>query len=44
MSADRLTGQIRSPEKLNPDANMPAFDKISDDDLKALVADLLTLK
>ena len=44
LSADRLAAQIRSPEKVNPNTNMPAFDKISDDDLKALVAYLLTLK
>lgn len=44
MTADRLTAQIRAPEKLNPNTNMPAFDKMSDDDLKALVTYLLTLK
>lgn len=43
-TADRLAKQIRNPESLNPNANMPAFDKISDGDLKALVAYLLTLK
>ncbi|HKX19970.1 MAG TPA: cytochrome b N-terminal domain-containing protein [bacterium] len=44
MAADRLATQIRSPDKINPNTNMPAFDKLSDDDLKALVAYLLTLK
>ncbi|HLY21320.1 MAG TPA: cytochrome b N-terminal domain-containing protein [bacterium] len=44
LSADRLAAQIRSPEKVNPKTNMPAFDKISNDDLKALVAYLQTLK
>ena len=43
-TADRLATQIRSPEKVNPNTNMPAFDKLSDADLKALVAYLLTLK
>ena len=44
LTADRLAAQIRKPESLNPNTNMPAFDKISDADLKALVAYLLTLK
>lgn len=44
LAADRLSVQIRNPEKINPNTNMPAFDKISDDDLKALVVYLLTLK
>jgi ubiquinol-cytochrome c reductase cytochrome b subunit len=44
LTADRLTAQIHNPQSLNPNTNMPAFDKLSDDDLKALVAYLLTLK
>jgi ubiquinol-cytochrome c reductase cytochrome b subunit len=44
LTADRLAAQIRKPESVNPNTNMPAFDKISDDDLKALVGYLLTLK
>jgi ubiquinol-cytochrome c reductase cytochrome b subunit len=44
LTADRLAAQIHNPESVNPNANMPAFDKISDNDLKALVAYLLTLK
>ncbi|MHB8731129.1 MAG: cytochrome b N-terminal domain-containing protein [bacterium] len=44
LSADRLAAQIRTPDKVNPKTNMPGFDKISDNDLKALVSYLLTLK
>lgn len=44
LTPDRLAKQIRTPESVNPNTNMPVFDKISDDDLKALVAYLLTLK
>jgi quinol-cytochrome oxidoreductase complex cytochrome b subunit len=44
LTADRLAAQIRKPESVNPNTNMPAFDKISDDDLKGLVSYLLTLK
>jgi mono/diheme cytochrome c family protein len=44
LTADRLAAQIRNPGSVNANTNMPAFDKILDDDLKALVAYLLTLK
>ncbi len=43
-TADRLAALIRNPLSVNPKASMPAFDKISDEDLKALVAYLLSLK
>ncbi len=43
-SADRLAALIRDPRAGNPQASMPAFDKLSDSDLKALVTYLLTLK
>jgi len=38
------SGRVRSPSSKNPQASMPAFDKLSDADLKVLVAYLLTLK
>ena len=41
---DKLVMLIRNPLSVNPQASMPAFDKLSDEDLKALVAYLLTLK
>ena len=44
LTVEKLTAQIRTPDKVNPNTNMPAFDKLSDDDLKALVAYLQTLK
>ncbi|HEV2357312.1 MAG TPA: cytochrome b N-terminal domain-containing protein [bacterium] len=44
LTADRLAAQVRNPASVNPKTNMPAFDKLSGDDLKALVAYLLTLK
>ncbi len=43
-TADRLARLIRNPTSVTPQASMPAFDKLSDDDLKALVAYLLSLK
>jgi cytochrome c oxidase subunit 2 len=43
-TADKLANLIRKPTSVNPQANMPAFDKLSDADLKALVAYLMTLK
>jgi ubiquinol-cytochrome c reductase cytochrome b subunit len=43
-SADKLKTLIRDPTAVNPQASMPAFDKISDSDLQALVAYLLSLK
>jgi ubiquinol-cytochrome c reductase cytochrome b subunit len=43
-TADRLTKLIRNPLAVNPQASMPAFDNLSDSDLRALVAYLLTLK
>ncbi len=43
-SADKLMALIRNPLSANPQASMPAFDKLSDEDLKALVTYLLTLK
>ncbi len=43
-TADRLATLIRNPMSANPQASMPAFDKLSDADLQALVAYLLTLK
>lgn len=43
-SGDKLMKLIRNPLSVNPQASMPAFDKLSDEDLKALVAYLLTLK
>jgi ubiquinol-cytochrome c reductase cytochrome b subunit len=43
-SGDKLMDLIRNPRAVNPQATMPAFDKTSDSDLKALVAYLLTLK
>lgn len=43
-SADKLMMFIRNPMSVNPEASMPAFDKLSDEDLRALVAYLLTLK
>lgn len=43
-SADKLAAQIRNPLSVNPQASMPAFDKLSDADLNALIAYLLTLK
>jgi len=43
-TADKLMVLIRNPLSANPQAGMPAFDKLSDADLKALVAYLLTLK
>jgi quinol-cytochrome oxidoreductase complex cytochrome b subunit len=43
-TGDKLMKLIRNPLSVNPQASMPAFDKLSDDDLRALVAYLLTLK
>ncbi len=43
-TADTLMKLIRNPVSVNPKASMPAFDKLSDSDLKALVAYLLSLK
>jgi len=43
-SAGKLMALIRNPLSVNPQASMPAFDKLSDEDLKALVTYLLTLK
>lgn len=43
-TGDKLMKLIRNPLSVNPQASMPAFDKLSDEDLKALVAYLLTLK
>ena len=43
-AADKLAALIHNPLSVNPQAAMPAFDKLSDADLRALVAYLLTLK
>ena len=43
-TADTLAKLIRNPTSVNPKAGMPAFDTLSDDDLKAIVAYLMTLK
>jgi ubiquinol-cytochrome c reductase cytochrome b subunit len=43
-TADKLAAQIRNPLSVNPQASMPAFNKLSDADLKALIAYLLSLK
>ena len=43
-SADKLVSLIRNPVSVNPQASMPAFDKLSNSDLQALVAYLLSLK
>jgi quinol-cytochrome oxidoreductase complex cytochrome b subunit len=43
-SADKVKALIRNPLAVNPQAGMPAFDKLSDSDLQALVAYLSTLK
>jgi cytochrome c oxidase subunit 2 len=43
-TADKLAAQIRNPLSVNPQAGMPAFNNLSDADLKALIAYLLTLK
>jgi ubiquinol-cytochrome c reductase cytochrome b subunit len=43
-TADKLAALIRNPLSVNPQASMPAFDKLTDSDLQALVAYLLTLK
>jgi len=43
-TADKLMALIHNPTSVNPQAGMPAFDKLSDADLKALAAYLLTLK
>ena len=43
-AADKLAALIHNPLSVNPQASMPAFDKLSDADLRALVAYLLTLK
>ncbi len=43
-TADKLMVLMRNPLSVNPQASMPAFDKLSDADLNALVAYLLTLK
>jgi mono/diheme cytochrome c family protein len=44
LTADKLKALIRDPLSVNPQASMPAFDKLSDSDLQALVTYLLSLK
>jgi quinol-cytochrome oxidoreductase complex cytochrome b subunit len=43
-TAEKLIALIHNPTAVNPKASMPAFDKLSNDDLKALAAYLMTLK
>lgn len=43
-TAEKLIALIHSPTSVNPKASMPSFDKLSNDDLKALAAYLMTLK
>ena len=43
-TADKLAKLISNPLSVNPQAGMPAFNNLSDADLKALIAYLLTLK
>jgi len=43
-TADKLTALIHNPLSVNPQASMPAFNRLSDADLMALTAYLLSLK